>query len=108
MYTLIRHFSPDWVFYWRWNTEVGHSIHDLLFKTRYVRFHGTRLPKDFVKIPSVMLENWWMRDVLKELSCHYMTLDVNHLRKWRSDHAGVPDSPKEFPVDLIDCLIGRH
>jgi metallopeptidase MepB len=54
--------------------ELGHGIHDLVARTIYSRFHGTRVARDFVEAPSQMLENWcWTPSVLKSLSNHYET-----------------------------------
>jgi len=54
--------------------ELGHGIHDLAGRTRYSRFHGTSVGRDFVEAPSQMLENWcWIPFVLKFLSKHYKT-----------------------------------
>lgn len=67
--------------------ELGHGIHDLLGFTKYARFHGTQVPRDFVEAPSQCLEYWtWSKDELKHLSSHYET--------------GQP-----IPNDLIDQLI---
>ncbi|KAF8752972.1 Peptidase family M3 [Rhizoctonia solani] len=45
------------------------SIHN---KTRFGRFHGTSVARDFVEAPSQMLENWcWEPEVLKKMSSHY-------------------------------------
>ncbi|PYH92188.1 zincin [Aspergillus ellipticus CBS 707.79] len=90
--------------------EMGHGIHDLLARTKYVRFHGYRLPPDFGEMPSMMLENWcWMKDTLQGLSCHYTTLNESYLVEWRKQHPSEPDSPKEIPAELVDTLIEhRH
>ncbi|PYI10955.1 peptidase family M3 [Aspergillus sclerotiicarbonarius CBS 121057] len=86
--------------------EMGHGIHDLLAKTKYVRFHGYHLPPDFGEMPSVMLENWcWMKDVLKGLSCHYTTVDDSYLAAWRKQHPGECDPPKKIPDNLVDRLV---
>ncbi|EIN12760.1 metallopeptidase MepB [Punctularia strigosozonata HHB-11173 SS5] len=54
--------------------EMGHVFHGLLSKTKYARFHGTSVARDFVEAPSQMLENWcWEPKVLKQMSRHYKT-----------------------------------
>jgi metallopeptidase MepB len=54
--------------------ELGHGIHDLAARTKYSRFHGTSVVRDFVEAPSQMLENWcWTPSQLKSLSKHYLT-----------------------------------
>lgn len=54
--------------------ELGHSIHDLVSRTRYSRFHGTMTVLDFCETPSKMLENWcWLSGPLQSLSHHYET-----------------------------------
>ncbi|KAI0030424.1 metallopeptidase MepB [Vararia minispora EC-137] len=52
--------------------EFGHAVHTLLSKTRFARFHGTAVARDFVEAPSQMLENWcWEPHVLARISSHY-------------------------------------
>jgi len=54
--------------------EMGHVFHGLLSKTKYARFHGTNVARDFVEAPSQMLENWcWEPQVLQKMSSHYKT-----------------------------------
>jgi len=54
--------------------ELGHGIHDLVGRTKYSRFHGTSVVRDFVEAPSQMLENWcWTPSQLKGLSNHYVS-----------------------------------
>ncbi|KZT23430.1 metallopeptidase MepB [Neolentinus lepideus HHB14362 ss-1] len=52
--------------------EMGHVFHGLLSRTRYQRFHGTSVARDFVEAPSQMLENWcWEPKVLEKMSSHF-------------------------------------
>ncbi|KAL1748003.1 hypothetical protein HDZ31DRAFT_30713 [Schizophyllum fasciatum] len=52
--------------------EMGHVFHGLLSRTKYARFHGTSVARDFVEAPSQMLENWcWEPRVLEKKSSHY-------------------------------------
>ncbi|KAF7792616.1 hypothetical protein EIP86_003713 [Pleurotus ostreatoroseus] len=54
--------------------EMGHVFHGLLSRTRFARFHGTSVARDFVEAPSQMLENWcWEPKVLEKMSSHYET-----------------------------------
>ena len=54
--------------------EMGHVFHGLLSRTKYARFHGTSVARDFVEAPSQMLENWcWEPRVLEKMSSHYET-----------------------------------
>ncbi|KAF8415787.1 peptidase M3A/M3B, partial [Boletus edulis BED1] len=54
--------------------EMGHVFHWLLSRTKYSRFHGTAVARDFVEAPSQMLENrCWEAEVLKRMSSHYKT-----------------------------------
>ncbi|KAK9386936.1 peptidase family M3 [Lipomyces mesembrius] len=102
--TLLKHREVVTMFH-----ELGHGIHDLLSKTRYIRFHGYRLPPDFGEMPSMMLEEWcWMQDVLESLSCHHTSLDPSSLQKWRSEHPGQPDPATKIPAHLVNMLIERR
>ena len=77
---------------------MGHGIHDLEAKSKYVRFYRYRLPPDFSEIPSILLESWcWMKDVLCGLSCYYTTLRKSYLADWRNQNPGSPDPPQGNP-----------
>ena len=87
--------------------ELGHGIHDLVGRTKYSRFHGTNVVRDFVEAPSQMLENWcWTPGQLKNLSHHYSYLSPEYEKAWR-DSAGkdATQPQKELSDDLIDNLV---
>jgi len=76
--------------------EFGHAVHGLLSRTRFARFHGTSVARDFVEAPSQMLENWgWKPKVLKKISSHYETQEplpddlIEKLIKSRYVNAGL-------------------
>ena len=54
--------------------EFGHAMHALLGRTEVVSFAGTSVRRDFVEMPSQMLEEWlWDPAILKMVSSHYQT-----------------------------------
>ncbi|KAF8208891.1 metallopeptidase MepB [Mycena galopus ATCC 62051] len=53
--------------------EFGHVFQGLLSQTKFAKFHGTKVARDFVEAPS-QLENWcWEPEVLEKMSSHYET-----------------------------------
>jgi len=54
--------------------EFGHALHSILGRTALASFSGTNTKRDFVEMPSQMLEEWLFdEDILKKISCHYKT-----------------------------------
>jgi peptidyl-dipeptidase Dcp len=66
--------------------EFGHALHDMLTKCEYLTTTGTAVARDFVELPSQIMENWAAYpDVLRTYAKHYET------------HEAIPD-------ELIDKL----
>lgn len=54
--------------------EFGHALHGLLSACTYPRLSGTSVPRDFVELPSQIMENWATDpEGLKAYACHYET-----------------------------------
>ncbi|WP_173427669.1 M3 family metallopeptidase [Geofilum rubicundum] len=57
--------------------EFGHALHGLLSDTQYHGLSGTSVPRDFVELPSQVMENWAKHpEVLKQFAKHYETGEV--------------------------------
>ncbi len=54
--------------------ELGHALHGLLSNCTYESLSGTDVPRDFVELPSQILENWATEPTVLELYAkHYKT-----------------------------------
>ena len=54
--------------------EFGHALHGLLSKCTYPSLAGTNVPRDFVELPSQVMENWCRHpQVMKQYAKHYQT-----------------------------------
>jgi thimet oligopeptidase len=54
--------------------EFGHALHEILGRTTLGSQAGTATKRDFVELPSQMLEEWlWDAAMLKKVSSHYKT-----------------------------------
>lgn len=54
--------------------EFGHALHGLLSDCTYPSQSGTSVPRDFVELPSQIMENWATEpEVMKSYARHYQT-----------------------------------
>ncbi|MBR0169949.1 MAG: M3 family metallopeptidase [Bacteroidales bacterium] len=54
--------------------EFGHALHGLLSKCTYPSLAGTNVPRDFVELPSQVMENWCRHpQVMKMYAHNYQT-----------------------------------
>lgn len=54
--------------------EFGHVTHEILTTAKYAEYSGTAVARDFVEVPSQLLENWaWDPGILKKITKHYKT-----------------------------------
>ena len=67
--SLLRHSEVVTLFH-----EFGHILHQVMTRSRFLRFAGTRVEGDFVEAPSQMLEHWcWEPSVLRRFTRHHET-----------------------------------
>ena len=75
--TLLQHREVKSLFH-----ELGHAIHYLVSETKY----AMGFSRDFVEIPSIVLENWiWVPDVLVRLGRHYSLLSAGYREHWETE-----------------------
>lgn len=57
--------------------EFGHGLHGLLAQSTYMSLSGTSVVRDFVELPSQIMENWCFEpQVMKTYARHYETGEV--------------------------------
>ncbi|PRP70000.1 peptidase M3 [Chromobacterium amazonense] len=52
--------------------EFGHGLHGLLSHVNYPRLSGTRVPRDYVELPSQLMENWALVPEVLEKHAHHV------------------------------------
>ena len=75
--------------------EFGHALHGMLSQVTYQSLSGTNVPRDFVELPSQIMENWASQKQFLDLFAkHYKTGQIisdtliNQLVKANNFHAG--------------------
>ncbi len=75
--------------------EFGHSLHSMMSKCNYMSLSGTNVYRDFVELPSQIMENWAeQREWLDEVAVHYQTGEkmpenmLNNILKSRNFNSG--------------------
>jgi len=54
--------------------EFGHALHGMLTDCVYESLSGTNVKRDFVELPSQIMENWaWEKEWLDQWAAHYQT-----------------------------------
>ena len=54
--------------------EFGHALHGMLSKVTYPSLSGTNVARDFVELPSQLIENWcYEEETLRLFATHYQT-----------------------------------
>ncbi len=76
--------------------EFGHMLHLLFCNVETSTLAGTNVPRDFVELPSQIMENWfWEPSLLKEFAKHYKTGQpipdalLNSMLNVRTHHAAM-------------------
>lgn len=54
--------------------EFGHALHGMFAKGSYASLSGTNVYRDFVELPSQLMENWLTeKEFLDQIAVHYLT-----------------------------------
>lgn len=97
--TLLQHTEVKTLFH-----ELGHAIHYLVSETKY----AMGFSRDFVEIPSIMLENWiWVPSVLARLGRHYSLLGDGYKSHWEAEQAKVPGGGSLEPEATLPRQLGE-
>ena len=82
--------------------EFGHSLHGILAEGRYSSLTGTNVSRDFVELPSQIMENWAFEpEFLDTFARHYETAEtlpdslvrkIVAAKNYHAAYAGAPAS----------------
>lgn len=88
--------------------EFGHALHGMLANTEYPSLSGTNVYRDFVELPSQIMENWLTEmEWLQQYATHYKTAKpipkelVNKLIESRNFQAGY-QSIRQLSFGILD------
>ena len=69
--------TPSLLTHYEFNTllhEFGHALHGILAEGKYPSLTGTNVARDFVELPSQIMENWAVKkEFLSSVAKHYQT-----------------------------------
>ena len=88
--------------------ELGHAMHNLLSLTKFARFHGSKVDRDFVETPSLMFEHFfWTKSHIKDVACHYSYISDKYKTAWEAKQDGInrPQPPQQLPDELISGIL---
>ncbi len=88
--------------------EFGHGLHGMLANGKYESLSGTAVPRDFVELPSQVMENWcYEPEALRLFAKHYQTGEVipneliEKIRESQNFMAGMANM-RQLRLGLVD------
>jgi len=77
--------------------EFGHALHGIFSDVTYLSLAGTNVYRDFVEMPSSIMENWaYEKEWLKDVAFHYQTMEP------------IPDDLIKKIIDAGNFLTGYY
>jgi thimet oligopeptidase len=92
--------------------EFGHAMHSILSESKYNRFSGTSVPRDFVETPAQVME-YWLREaeILNLFAANWQDQSIELPLSWiekinqaQKAHAGIAYR-KQMALALIDMTL---
>jgi peptidyl-dipeptidase Dcp len=91
--------SPSLLTFYEFTTflhEFGHALHGIFANTTYPNLSGTSVYRDFVELPSQILENWAIeKEFLDQFAIHYQTGEA------------IPQEMVQAIIDSRNFLVGN-